>query len=476
MARAKGVLPTWGDDREVLYKNPDTGAYFIGVKLPDTLSADVLHGWIQSVDAAVDALVARLPDETAAHPDGRKVAAVAAGFSSSFFAKLDAAGVGLELPSGFNAESRPLGDSWLPGIQPIDVDAMFYVAATRESRVNEFVTAVTALAGTTVTLERGFQRSDESESFGYRDGVRNIVDKARRGEYVFVDTDERQSDEPEWTDGGTYMVTMKIAQDRTAFAGLADDATRDNVIGRTKDGTRLDLVSAGTAPKDEGPEEPVLLPGKSHVRKSGPRGAFDETQIFRRGVPYVSVQNGGLEVGLQFCSFQATPAQFDTVFNEWMMNDSFPSPGTGRDALFDPAMPLTSIRHGGVFFVPPHNPDGLLAALTPRGGKQPTTGRLVVNKVVVDPSRPGGRSRRGGFAFEIHQGGLVVPDSQFTTDATGRGVCPVELDLNVEYHLVETAAPPSLSIVIPPPFGFVLDRPRKVIRVENQLTVPPSIY
>lgn len=38
MAQAKGVLPTKGDDREVLYKNPRTCGYFIGVRLVADLS------------------------------------------------------------------------------------------------------------------------------------------------------------------------------------------------------------------------------------------------------------------------------------------------------------------------------------------------------------------------------------------------------------------------------------------------------
>ncbi len=78
MAQAKGVLPTKGDDREVLYRNPRTCGYFVGVQLAAGQSPDQLEQWLTSLSAAVDALVAR-GDPSIKQPEGEKFASVAVG-------------------------------------------------------------------------------------------------------------------------------------------------------------------------------------------------------------------------------------------------------------------------------------------------------------------------------------------------------------------------------------------------------------
>lgn len=81
----------------------------------------------------------------------------------------------------------------------------------------------------------------------------------------------------------------------------ADDAVRDQVIGRHRDGTRLDL--AGIDPKREPADPQPNLPPGSHVRKAGPRGRHEDVQIFRRGLPFMEVEEGRVRVGLNFASF-----------------------------------------------------------------------------------------------------------------------------------------------------------------------------
>lgn len=58
MVQAKGVLPR-GDDREVLYRNPRTCGYFVGVKLSGGLDRAMAEQWLARVDALVDDLVVR---------------------------------------------------------------------------------------------------------------------------------------------------------------------------------------------------------------------------------------------------------------------------------------------------------------------------------------------------------------------------------------------------------------------------------
>lgn len=479
MSQAKGVLPTRGDDREVLYKNRGACGYFIGVKLADATTFDDLAAWLGAVDNAVDQLVER---EAPAGPEqkGGKVASIALGVGSRVFTILASNGSGLELPIGMRPETQPAG-GLMPNVPTIDVDVLFYVMSVCETRVNEFIARVadSTIVGS-VSLERGYQRSDGTEPFGYKDGLRN-VELSRRSRVVYIHTDGDQPDEPAWTDGGTYMVQMKIVQNPVVFAQLPDGATRDAVIGRTKDGSRLDLVPQGVDPHDEpdfGPAEPA----NSHVRKAGPRGNHDDTEIFRRGLPFMDVRDGHLEVGLQFCSFQATIAQFDTVFNDWLMNTLFPStvPGAtpGPDALLDTSKGITELRHGGTFFVPPYDPNGLLAALTPPTSHgKPTHARLAIQKIVLDPNGNPARVERGGFSFRVqHADGTVVDGSDFTTASSGRGVCPVELEVGATYSLIEVGTPAGISVAPLAPVQFTADKPNLHLQIENRLAQPPNVY
>ena len=479
MAQAKGVLPSKGDDREVLYKNPQTCGYFIAVRLRPDMTAEQVNVWLTSLDRAIDALVLR-EEPTPSKAKGRKLASVAVGFSPSFFDRLAAVGILLERPAGFTPEASPPTPRF--GSSPeVQADALFYVASVMEFRVEEFLRTLSASSVIeSVSMERGYQRPNETEPFGYRDGVRNVKSSART-RVVYVHQDGGQPDEPIWADGGTYMVTMKIVQNQAAFAALGDDAVRDSVIGRRVDGTRLDLP-VGSDPHGEGPDVPEALPPTSHVRKAGPRAHHDDNQIFRRGMPFVEALNGTLQVGLHFCSFQATPNQFDAVFNDWMMNQQFPPRADGvepgLDALLSgssAAGPLVEMKAAGIFFVPPYDPDGLTSVLTPAKPSKPRTGRLAINKIVKDPNDPSKRFERAGFTFEVHDAaGVVVGGSQFATASNGRGVCEAELQIDQSYTLVETGSPqPNVTLVQVP---FTMGKPNLLLRVENVFMAPPLGY
>jgi hypothetical protein len=278
------------------------------------------------------------------------------------------------------------------------------------------------------------------------------------------------------------MAFMRITQRPNNFAALPDDGARDAIIGRTKDGARLDLTGTGTRAHDEPADPPPALSPTSHVLKAGPRGVHDAVQIFRRGMPFMEAnRDGQLRVGLNFCSFQAALDQFDVVFSHWMMNRTFPpQPGgaeAGVDALMDPARQLTAIEKVGFFFVPPHHEEGLAAAVfAAPPDRKPKTGRLVVHKRVVDQSDPARRFERRGFVFQIVDGqGQPVPGSQFETDSTGRGLCPVELDIGQAYTLDEVASN-VVANVQPTDVAFQMDKPNKQLQIVNQVTQPNTPY
>jgi Dyp-type peroxidase family len=491
MAQAKGVLPR-SDDREVLYKNPQTCGYFIGAGLDPAIDRPRVEAWLGQIDQMVAGLVERLPAEHG-QEKGAKVAAVAVGFAPTFFllngnprfnpAVDPPAAFRVSVPSPAAGQpDLPNPPVPLPAATVLDSDVLFYVASVYEARVNQFVTQLATMAPDVqaVTLDRGYQRLDGTEPFGYADGLRNIRPVDRRPRVVFVDRDERQLEEPEWADGGTYMAFMRILQQGDNFKALPDDNARDTVIGRQKDGTRLDLVGQHVAARDEPSEPAPNLPPTAHVRKAGPREHHDDTQIFRRGLPFMeTTSDGHLRVGLNFCSFQASLEQFDVILNDWITNPRFPTDqGGGPDALLDPARGLTVIEKAGVFFVPPYEQAGLAAALFKAlkddHGKQ-KTGKLVVRKRVTDPSDSSKRFERGGFVFQVLDSTGQSVGGQFTSDSTGRAIAPVELTIGESYTLQEVTSNFVQNVQLNS-VPFQMDKRHKELLIINQVTQPNTGY
>jgi Dyp-type peroxidase family len=476
LSQAKGVLPR-DEDREILYRNPRTCGYFIGVQLDTAMDRPRAEAWTKRVSALVDELVARYAEHGA---DGEKVAAVAVGLAPRFFTL-----AGIDAPASFQPEAeQPTEIPALAAVPAVTADAMFYVASVFEARVNTFVSALATMrpdvAG--VTIDRGYQRLDDTEPFGYPDGVRNVVPRTARPGVVFVHRDARHWDEPKWADGGTYMAFMRVLQRPEQFEALGDDATRDAVIGRRKDGSRLDLP-AGSKPGRDEREPGSELPPASHVRKAGPRGSHDDVQIFRRGLPFIEADSAGrVAVGLNFCSFQASLAQFNVVFGDWMMNPQFPAltggGDAGVDALLNPARNITAIERAGFFFVPPHDERGLNAALfSPPKSRPPDTCRLVVHKRIVHASDPSRRFERRGFRFRLLQADATpVQDSEFETDGTGRALCPVSLTIGAQYRLEELGSTLVPGVQLTGPFTFEMDTPNKQLHVVNQVTDAGAPY
>jgi deferrochelatase/peroxidase EfeB len=87
-------------------------------------------------------------------------------------------------------------------------DVLFYIMSTSEAAVAAFEGGLSATHGSAITAdstERGFQRHDKREPFGFRDGLRNIPTPERL-EVVFLDPD-RSPEEPAWAAGGSYAPT-----------------------------------------------------------------------------------------------------------------------------------------------------------------------------------------------------------------------------------------------------------------------------
>jgi Dyp-type peroxidase family len=407
---ATGVLP------DAVIRDPNTNAYLIAVTLSPELSAAGVQTWLTDVTALIEQL--EEPD-----PDGVEVATVCTAFSPTFFLTDGQPRFGLAATQISAGLASPPEIPALTAAASEVGDVLFYVMSLSEARVAVFEQGLsgTRSAGlTAVTVELGFQRASGREAFGFLDGLRNA--QGQRREIAFVDPDI-SPEEPAWATGGSYLTYIKIRQNLEAMAQKSE-AEQDALIGRRRtDGSRLDLPE-DTPVDQEGPFEGTGCPVGAHIRKAGPRGALhDETKIFRRGVPYLTLNpDGTLDTGLQFVSFQRSLAEFAVIFGRWMTNPNFPTEGAGEDSLI--AQGLITIEKSGFFFAPPSDPRYIGAGIFDPPAVDPcTVGEIVVQKQLLDRNGHPILSELGGISFEVRKEGAAV-GGQFTTDPTGRAISP----------------------------------------------------
>lgn len=455
MAQARGVLPHRQDK---VMANPLATGVIATVTLRPDIDSAAVQAWLGQVEQAIEIL--RHPDE-----DGDRVATVATGVAPSFFT--------VNGTERFPGLAAPIGFSRLPAVPssaPVTADVVFYIVSLSEAVTARFLHALwqTRPDVSGIQVERGFQRLDETEPFGYKDGVRNVVPKTERSQTVFIDAD-RHADEPAYAVDGTYLTYMRISQHLDTFNAL-DPTTQDRIMGRTRDGNRLDLPPA-TEPSTEPEFTGDACPANSHVRKTGPRGTGNDTvDIFRRGLPYQEfTTNGTLTTGLQFVSFQASLDQFDVVFNRWMLNGNFPTPGAGQDALI--ANGLITFEKHGFFFVPGETDGSVATTLFKERGKpaKTKTGRVSVRKTLTDTGT-GGPSLLDlhGFSFQLTTADGTPVGNVFTTDAVGHALSD-EVPTG-EYLLTELPPRPPLTAITPMP--VTLKSAREPVPVTN--LVPPN--
>lgn len=453
MRQARGVLPK--KDGSVI-KNPNANGYFVFVKLRADIDLVGVRSWLDKVDPLARG-VREIRDA-----NGDRAASVAVGFSPAFFGPVGAPRFpDVEPPAGFAALPP------VPAGPQVDADVVFYLMTTRESLAAQVIEGLWKMRPdvTSVLVERGFQRSDGTEPFGYKDGVRNVARNAR-GKVVYVDRD-RFPEEPPWAENGTYLAFMRITQNVDMFNTIAPDE-QDRIVGRTRDGRRLDLP-IGSDTRTEPEMAPDVPPLSSHVRHAGPRGAGrDEIQIFRRGLPFIETgTDGTVRTGLQFASFQASLDHFRVVFNRWMLNRNFPPPGSGRqDELFERG--LVTIDRWGFFVVPgdsdaPLGTEMLMPAKDAKPHK-PKTGKVAVRKRVLDSNGVEADADLAGFSFQVVDVSGQPVGAPFTTNPAGHAMSD---NLPTETDLVLQELPPPAPLQPAQARPFRLESSRLVLRVDN---------
>lgn len=233
----------------------------------------------------------------------------------------------------------------------------------------------------------GTARDDGRSWIDFHDGLSNLAPNERSAVIEVPQTTPVAQAPPwappaqdEWTCGGTYLAFIRLYIDLAVWRPLST-ARQEALVGREKlSGLPLIAVGqpfppnpadGGQPPHEADParlnEDVQLSPAirRSHIQRAnqhdpyppgGPAspGNPQNHRIYRQGYPFFEPQGipPGFRVGLNFVSFQSTPANLIQLLEaqNWLGRINFGG---------DPAVPgdepvaLTSARATGVFLVPP---------------------------------------------------------------------------------------------------------------------------
>ena len=230
-------------------------------------------------------------------------------------------------------------------------------------------------------LYTGFQRADRRNWLGFHDGVSNI--KSQDRPQVISIGPRYMIPKDRWTLNGTYLAFLRIAinlekweetsiSDQEIIIGR-DKLTGCPLIGVDKNGKPIkdprcpipgtsEVIDRGNEYFREHQAYRVETQGKklqySHIGRARPKDQVPiwdkkSSRIFRQGFEYLSNSNGdsGLDLGLNFISFQNTP---ERLYRALTYQHKVLEKSVGYTPLpnLDQFM---SVIVAGIFFVPPIN-------------------------------------------------------------------------------------------------------------------------
>ena len=140
--------------------------FFIFVRLRPDIDLTGVSAWLAHLGSLVRDLQAKIDDF------GNRTATAAVGFSPAFYGAAESPRFeGVAPPAGFTVLPE------VPGVAAATDDVLVYLVTTREAIAAELLDALWQTRPDVVALhvERGYQRDDGTEPFGYRDGVRNVA-------------------------------------------------------------------------------------------------------------------------------------------------------------------------------------------------------------------------------------------------------------------------------------------------------------
>jgi deferrochelatase/peroxidase EfeB len=218
---SRGVLP------DEVIKDPRAEARLVAIDLRPELTRDQAKEWLGQLSVMISRLVAGRGFFTA--PDG--------------------------VAGGELQDRMPAGLSAAPDVSVVEpmsaTDLLLFLMVTSGGAAAELLRELSATRASIAKIagDRGSQRDDWRELFGFLDGLRNARYPDRYG-VTFVDREEAAPDEPDWTEDGTYLAYLKIRQDPERFAAFPPEEQERIIRRRRADGSRADLPE-GTDRSDE---------------------------------------------------------------------------------------------------------------------------------------------------------------------------------------------------------------------------------
>ncbi|PSB04495.1 Dyp-type peroxidase [Merismopedia glauca] len=233
-------------------------------------------------------------------------------------------------------------------------------------------TATLSLSG----IFTGFNREDGRSWIDFHDGISNLKSGNPRLQVVEIKPQTAGGDD--WTIGGTYLTFLRLQVDLPVWRKLSR-LDQELLVGRDKltgcpitslnpagnpisetgcpfVGTK-DILASGNEDFREPPQAVSDQIKQSHVQranqlKSGNLSDPDSLRIFRQGYEFLETSANGWSFGLNFVSFQDTPARVIQMLSRtsWLKDVNF-----GGDPNTQPpgTSGLLSVEAAGIYLVPP---------------------------------------------------------------------------------------------------------------------------
>ena len=223
----------------------------------------------------------------------------------------------------------------------------------------------------------GTKRDDGRSWIDFHDGLSNLSQDERPGAIVIPPSNPPApgpAAQDRWTSGGTYLAFMRLYIDLAVWSALTVKR-QEALVGRQKEtGLPLSAIEPteetfgsldadGKPPHEADPSRvhahtplaPAII--TTHIQRSNHHDPFPggsanpmNHRIYRQGYPFLEPSSAppGFRVGLNFVSFQWTPANLTGMLGQvgWLGGTNFGGDGADPDVLL-------SARAAGFFLVPP---------------------------------------------------------------------------------------------------------------------------
>jgi porphyrinogen peroxidase len=221
------------------------------------------------------------------------------------------------------ADFQPLEGAGGRGAPATQHDAWLWISGSTPDVTWDHARAAASVVNdvAVVAAERpAFTYRDGRDMTGFVDGTANPP--VRRAADVAIVPPGQPGE------GGSHVIAMRWVHDLGAFHALSIEE-QERVIGRTK----VDSIELSDADK----------PQDAHIARVEIEEDDDELEIFRRSVPYGTVD----EHGLYFVGFSADPARFDRMLARMF--------GLSDDGLHDRLTEFSRPASGAYYFAPSLN-------------------------------------------------------------------------------------------------------------------------